>query len=76
MKYAPIPDDELWDAWPNETTLIGAVRAIEQAVLARIAEQGLVIVPKEFLAWMPDGIDDSMPITTLYVQQLNKGCAQ
>jgi hypothetical protein len=47
----------------------------KQAVLARIEVQGLVIVPKEFLAWMPHGIDDSMPITTLYVQQLNKGCA-
>jgi hypothetical protein len=50
MKYVPMTDDEwaklLGDDYPNGL-YYGFYGQIEQAVLARIAEQGLVIVPKE-----------------------------
>jgi len=49
MKYVPMTDDEwaklLGDDYPNGL-YYGFYGQIEQAVLARIAEQGLVIVPK------------------------------
>jgi len=49
MKYVPMTDDELWGAWPNDPTLTTwqHLRCIEQAVLARIEAQGLVMVPRE-----------------------------
>ena len=74
MTYKPMEISERIHLGCKVIVWEGDIKTIEQAVLARIAEQGLVIVPKEFLAWMPDGIDDSMPVT-LYAQQLNKGGA-
>ncbi len=80
-KYKPMGDKE-WLEFSNSINQVDVdftvhhqeQKLIEQAVIDRIWQQGLVIVPKEFLAWMPDGIDDSMPVT-LYAQQLNKGGA-
>lgn len=47
MKYVPMTDKKLHELHDNSGGGRDGRRAIEQAVLARIEAQGLVIVPRE-----------------------------